>query len=83
MISGCECRMREDVRGEHPDGLELVEHVLDRLHQHGLEAAREGIRIIGVVLLQRGVPLGLGRVGSLLARLALQDELADRVDVAC
>ena len=25
MISGCECRMREDVRGEHPDGLELVE----------------------------------------------------------
>lgn len=65
------------------DRLELVEHVLDRLHQYGLQSSGERIGVVGVIFRQCGCRFRLWCAGGVLAGLALQYKLADCVDVTC
>ena len=64
------------------DGFKLIQHVLDSLHKHRLQALGEGVWIIGIILSQRQRRLGLRR-DDLFPRLALQNELGDREHVPC
>ena len=58
--------------------LQLIQHILDGLHQHGLQAARKRVWVLGIVLLQCPLRLRLLR-DRCSSRLPQQHELRDRV----
>ena len=58
------------------DRLKLVQHVLNGLHKHRLQALGEGVGIVGIILFQGQRRLRLWR-NALFSGLALQNELGD------